>query len=455
MKWLTKDRSFYRDLLNLTSFIALQNLIACFVGLVDNVMIGAYSQEALSGVALANQIQFFLQMLAGGIADGMAVIASQYWGTRRTDPIRRVVVLAVGFELIAGFAFLGVAQTMPGTVLSWLTPDVASAAEGAKYMRIVSWSYPMFAMTMLLVTAQRCVENVRVGMIASLSGLGLNIVLNYALIFGRFGCPEMGAEGAAWATLAGRTVELGVALFYTAKLDKKLQLRLHHFRTLDKTLLGDLLRVGTPVFLASASWGIAMTVQTAILGHMEDAGSVIAANSIANTLFQVITVVVYGLAGSSGVVIGKAVGRDDQIHLKEYVRTLQVLYVFIGLLTSVLLFAFRPLILSMYSVTAEAYQMASDFIGVLCITVVGTAYQCACLTGIVRGGGNTKFVFYNDLIFMWGIVLPLSLLAAFVFHWPPVIVFFCLKCDQLLKCLVAIWQVNSYHWVKKVTRTRV
>ena len=455
MKWLTRDRKFYRELLHLTSFIALQNLIACFVGLVDNVMIGAYSQEALSGVALANQIQFFLQMLTGGVADGMAVIASQYWGTRRTDPIRRVVVLAVGFELLAGFCFLGVAQTMPGTVLGWLTPDMASAAEGAKYMRIVSWSYPMFALTMLLVTAQRCVENVRVGMIASLSGLGLNILLNYALIFGNLGCPELGVEGAAWATLAGRTVELGVALFYTAKIDKKLQLRLHHFKTLDKVLLGDLLRVGTPVFLASASWGVAMTVQTAILGHMENAGSVIAANAIANTLFQVITVVVYGLAGSSGVVIGKAVGRDDQEHLKEYVRTLQVLYVGVGLLTSALLLAFRPAILSLYSVTPEAYRMASDFIGVLCVTVIGTAYQCACLAGIVRGGGNTKFVFYNDLIFMWGIVLPLSLLAAFVFHWPAVWVFFCLKCDQLLKCMVAVWQVNSYHWVRKVTRARV
>ena len=96
--------------------------------------------------------------------------------------------------------------------------------------------------------------------------------------------------------------------------------------------------------------------------------------------------------------------------------------------------------------------MARDFLTVLSVTVVGTAYQCSCLTGIVRGGGNTKFVFYNDLIFMWGIVLPTSLLAAFAWGWSPVWVFFCLKSDQIIKCFVALWQVNSYRWVRKVTR---
>lgn len=88
----------------------------------------------------------------------------------------------------------------------------------------------------------------------------------------------------------------------------------------------------------------------------------------------------------------------------------------------------------------------------LSITLMGTAYQVACLTGIVRGGGHTKFVFYNDLIFMWCIVLPLSLLGAFVWNLPPTLVFFLLKMDQILKCFVAVFEVNSYRWVRKLTR---
>lgn len=452
---LSRDKGFYRQLIKLTSFIALQNVIACFVGLADNVMIGAYSQDALSGVALANQIQFFLQMLAGGIAEGMAVIAAQYWGTKRTEPVKRVTTIAMLFALFAGVLFFLMGQLCPEQALGLLTTDQASIQEGADYMRIVSYSYILFTASCVLVTAQRSVENVSVGMLASLGGLSVNIILNYILIFGHFGAPRMGVKGAAIATLIGRAAELCVVLLYTVCKDQKLRYRFRDLLKLDKLLLKDYARIGTPVFLASASWGVAMTVQTAILGHMEAANSVIAANSIANTLFQLITVVVYGLASASGVVIGKAVGRDDRAHLKEYVDTLQILYVIVGLLTSALLYACKGLILSMYRVTPEASQMAGQFIDVLCVTVIGTAYQCACLTGIVRGGGNTKFVFYNDLIFMWSIVLPISLLAAFVFHWPPVWVFFCLKADQLLKCIIAVWQVNSYHWVKKVARSEL
>ena len=110
---MTRDRDFYRQIARLTGFIALQNVITCFVGLVSNVMIGSYSQDALSGVALANQVQFLLQMLAGGLGDGMAVMTAPYWGTRRLEPIRRVLAIALTFAAGACALFFGVAVFAP------------------------------------------------------------------------------------------------------------------------------------------------------------------------------------------------------------------------------------------------------------------------------------------------------------------------------------------------------
>ncbi len=138
--------------------------------------------------------------------------------------------------------------------------------------------------------------------------------------------------------------------------------------------------------------------------------------------------------------------------LKEYVRTMQLLFLTIGVIAGVLLFACKDLILSFYTVAADTRQLADQFISVLSVTIMGTSYQVACLTGIVRAGGNTKFVLYNDLIFMWGLVLPLSALGAFVWELSPLVVFIFLKCDQILKCFVAVLQVNSYHWVRRLTR---
>ena len=106
----------------------------------------------------------------------------------------------------------------------------------------------------------------------------------------------------------------------------------------------------------------------------------------------------------------------------------------------------------MYDVTAETAALAAVFINILSVTVIGSSYEAPCLCGIVSGGGDTKFVFKNDLLFMWGMVLPLSFLSAFVFCWPIPVTFFILKSDQITKCLVAVFKVNRYKWIKTLTR---
>ena len=110
----------------------------------------------------------------------------------------------------------------------------------------------------------------------------------------------------------------------------------------------------------------------------------------------------------------------------------------------------KDVIIGFYDITESTKTLADSFMTVLCITVIGTSYQMPSLTGIIRAGGETSFVFYNDLIFMWGIVLPSSFLAAFVFDLSPIIVFLCLKSDQILKCFVAMFKVNRYRWIKDI-----
>jgi len=202
-----------------------------------------------------------------------------------------------------------------------------------------------------------------------------------------------------------------------------------------------------PVTYGNLSWGIAMMIQTAIIGRL--GLDTIAANAIATTMFQIISVICYGAASAATVLTGKAIGEGDLNRVKINARTMQVLFLIIGAATGVTLFLLRNVIIDFYSIPADAKSLALNFMLVLSITVVGTAYQAACLTGIVRGGGDTKFVFYNDIIFMWCIVLPLSLLSAFVFNFSPLIVFICLKLDQILKCFVAVIKVNRFKWIKK------
>jgi Na+-driven multidrug efflux pump len=193
-------------------------------------------------------------------------------------------------------------------------------------------------------------------------------------------------------------------------------------------------------------WGVAMVTQTSILGHM--GAFAIAANSIATTIFQIVSVVVFASASATTVIIGKTIGEGRLDKIIAYAKTLQMLYLIIGLCTGVLLFITKDHVLDYYTISAEARVLALQFMTVLSITVCGTAYQMPSLTGIVRSGGDTKFVLYNDTIFMWLIVLPASALCAFVFDLSPLITFICLKSDQILKCFVAIIKVNRFRWIR-------
>ena len=452
-QFFTKDRQFYRSFFVLTAMMALQNVVTCSVNLADNIMLGGYSEEALSGVALANQIQFILQMLTMGIGEGLIVLGAQYWGKKDITAIKKVINIGLLFGCILGAVLWAVIFFFPEQCLFLFTPEKAVIAEGVSYIRIVCFTYLFFCLTNILLCSLRSVETVRIGLLVSLSTLCINMCLNYCLIYGNFGFPRLGAAGATVATLVSRVVEFLIMCVYILGVDKKIRYRLRDLRLFDRMMLKDFTKVDTPVFISNGLWGFAMAAQAAILGHLGQAA--IAANSMAATVFQITSVVAYGAASASAVMIGKAVGAGREHMLKEYTRTLQVLYLGIGFFTGLILFLLRDPIVLLFSVSDEAKELAKQFMAVLSITVVGTSYQVACLTGIVRGGGDTRFVLYNDTIFMWGLVLPLSALAAFVFHWSSVTVFFCLKCDQLLKCIVAVVKVNSYNWVRKLTRDKI
>lgn len=449
MRFLKKDWAFYRRFFALTGMIALQNVIVFSVSLADNLMLGGYSELALSGVALANQIQFLLQMIVMGVGDGMVVLAAQYWGKQDTESIRRIV--AIGFRIGAAASLLLalVMYFFPHAVLSLLTNEEAVIEEGVRYLRVICFSYLFFAMTNVLLAALRSVETVRVAFVVSSSTLVINVCLNYVLIYGNFGAPRLGAQGAAVATLTARIVEFLIVLIYLKFFDRKLHLTARSLLKIDPALLKSYVHSGLPVILSNTMWGIAQAVQTAILGHLGQ--EAIAANSIATTVFQILTVISYGAASATAVLVGKCIGEKRIEDVRRYAKTLQVLFLLIGLLTGASLFLLKDFILGLYAISPGTRALATQFISVLSVTVCGTSYQVAVLTGIVRGGGDTRFVLYNDSIFMWLIVIPSAALSAFVFGFPPVVVFICLKCDQVLKCFVAFFKVNRREWVRELT----
>ena len=448
---LFKDKYFYKTFFTLSSVLILQNLLTFGVNLADNIMLGKYSEVAMSGVSLANQVQFLLQMFALGASNGVAVLAAQYWGKGDTKPIKKIFTSAAIVGTVLS-ALLGLAVIVaPEAVLGLLTDKTNEINAGSEYIVIMGFSYCIFTMTQLFLSMLRSVETVRIGFVINVVSLVVNIGLNYALIFGNFGCPELGVKGAAIATLVARYVEFIIVVFYVFGIDKKIKMKLRDLFVVDKTYIRDYIKTGLPLIFSATSWGIAMAIQTAILGRIES-DAVLGANSIATAVYQVVSVLYTSTSNSGSVIIGKTVGERDIPRVKLYAKRLQVIYLLIGIVSGLIMFLSCDVILSLYNVADETRELAKIFIYILSITIVGSCYEAPALCGIVSGGGDTKFVLFNDLIFMWGIVLPLSFLSAFVWYLPVPVTFFFLKCDQILKCFVAVVKVNRFKWIKKLTR---
>lgn len=455
---ITKDKSFYKNFFSLLAMLALQNMIILSVNLIDNIMIGSYSEDALSGVAAVNQIQFVFQQILLGTGDALVVLGSQYWGEKRTDPIKKIFCGALILGCSFGIILFTLACFIPNGMVSIFTNDLRYIEKGAEYIRIIKYTYIIFPISTIMLASLRSVETVKIAFVSSVVSLIVNGSINYLLINGNFGFPKLGVTGAAIGTLTARVIELLLVSVYIFKGDDKLQLKIRDMFHLDKNLIFDYLKTSRAFIVVAALFGLSTALQTVILGHMdsgatEAVGSPIAANSISSTIYMMLKVASVGASSAASIIIGKTIGQNNIPKVKEYSKTLQLIFLGIGILTSITLFFIRTPILSLYDITDQTRELANQFILILCVTCIGTSYQMPVLTGIVRGGGDSSFVLKNDIISIWGIVLPVSFLAAFVFNASPIVVVACLNADQIFKCGAAVIKVNKFNWIKKLTRT--
>lgn len=308
----------YRKILILAAPIALQNIITMAVGFADNIMVGSLGELALSGVYVANQLQNLLHSLVLGLSTALTILGVQYWGKRDMPSIKNLIGIALKFSISAGLFFLLATLFFPAQILSLFSNDPEVINEALKYIKIIRYSYVFFCITQILIASLRCVETVKVGMYLSIITFFVNVFLNWVFIFGNLGAPALGVQGAALATLMARIMEVPLMILYIKIVDDKLNL---HFKELIKTnyiLLKDFFKYGFPVMLGDIFWGINLAVQSAIIGRLGPIA--LASVSIANTVFSIISVGIYGTAGATSVVIGQTVGAGEYEKVKEYTK---------------------------------------------------------------------------------------------------------------------------------------
>ncbi len=446
---MTKEKEFYKQFFKICIVLVMQNVLTLSVNLADNIMLGSYSEAALSGATAVNQIQFVYQQLIMGVGDALVIFGSQYWGKGETKEIKKIAAIAMACGSIIILIFFISASLIPETLMHIFTNDTLIIEQGLQYLAIIRFTYVLLGIVLILLAVLRTVEMVKIAVALSVSTLIINCSINWVLIAGRYGFPELGIQGAAIGTCTARVVELLILVVYIWKKDKILKLNIRDFFVFDMSFAKKYLKLLGPVLFGAALWGINTAAQTAILGHMSS--NAIAANSASANLFLLIKTAAVGAASTTTIIIGKTIGEGRSDKLQEYAKTFQIMFVMIGVVGSIVLFTLIQPVLSLYSLSAESRYLAEIFLKINCVVFFFMSYQMPTNIGIIRGAGNTKYMMYLDVICIYMIVMPLSFFMAFVVGASPIIVVMCLNLDQFIKIFPGFIKVNHGNWIRNLT----
>lgn len=445
-RYFITDKRFYKRAILLIIPVVLQSCINQGVNMMDTIMVGRLGEVAISASSLANQFYMIFNFVCMGLSAAGLVLASQYWGAGDEKTVRRVFDLVLQLVILFGTVFALLSAVIPERIMRIYTNDADVIREGAKYLRITALIYLPHGISLVTSNVIRSVGNVKLGLYISIISFMVNIGCNYVFIFGKLGMPAMGVMGAAVGTLCARAVEMTVCLVYMLKFEKSLH---YHPRTLLKAptqaLFGEFVRLGLPAVISDTILALAASAISIILGHMGK--EVVSAYAIVTVMDRMCTVAVSGVSSASGVVIGQTVGEGQLKRAMKEGYSFLMMSVGLGLIASALVYFIGRWTVGLYDITPETVSIAFLMMDASAIIVFFQAVQSTLSKGVLRGGGDTKFLMVADVLFQWVVSISVGALAGLVLHMPPFWVLIALRLDYIIKSVWLVTRLKSGKWI--------
>ncbi|MBQ7341429.1 MAG: MATE family efflux transporter [Oscillospiraceae bacterium] len=454
---LIGDRPFYRRVAAVAVPIIVQNGITTFVSLLDNVMVGRVGTLEMSGVSVVNQILLIFMLSVWGINAGAGIFTAQFRGSCDNDGIRytlRYKLLAC-MVITAAFivAMFPAAKPLIGLFLQGEgSPEDARAIMGfgLEYLDIMLWGLVPFALCNAYAGTLRECDKGAVPMVGSMVAVGVNLVLNYLLIFGKLGLPAMGVRGAALATVISRFVELGVVAGWAHLHTKVLPCIKGLFRSvyIPGKLLGKMILKSTPLLFNEALYATGMGIISQCYSTCGLA--VVSAVSIATTLNNLASVVTTAIGNTIGIIMGQMLGAN---HSREELRTtnsrLLALAVAAGVTFGLLLVAISWVFPLCYNASGEIRALATSLILIMAVVKPFLTFSSSCYY-TVRAGGQIGITFLYDSGFMFVFTIPIAFCLSRFTDISILPMFFCCQLPDVCKCVLGFIMIKKERWMQRL-----
>lgn len=444
-----EKKEFYDQLFKLAIPISLQSLIMAVLYLVDQLMVGQLGGVAIASVGMSSKIYSVISVVLAGLATGLSVYAAQYSGSKDRKSITQLLGLSLGIGLLLSGLFSIFVFLFPQLCLSIFTTDKEVLENGHIFLKIVALSYIPTMLTMLYSAVLRSTGHVKYPMIVSVAAVGLNIVLNYALIFGNWGFPELGLAGAAYATLFARLLEsaLIVGAVYRGKLPGAGGIK--ELCSVSKVKSVPFLRTIAPIVLTELVWVLGEACYSIIYSRMGTAE--MTAMTVTFPLQGLTIGLLAGLSGAAGIMVGHKLGEKNNTVAFSYARIFVRIGVGFSLLLGALIAVLAPLYVSAFNITEEERGLAISVICFFALFLWIKVGNMIIAGGILQSGGDSKFVFIMEASTTWLLGVPLGLLLSWGWKQPLPWVYFFLSLEEAVRLVIGYIRFRRGKWLKQLT----
>jgi len=442
------NKAFLNAFLKIALPVALQNMFISMLGIVDTLVIGQMGEVPIAAIGLATQLYFILTLVLFGITSGAAIFTAQYWGQKDLTSVRRVQ--GVSITLSAGFSVLIalVATLFPQQVLSFYTTDPAVIESGRQYLSIIGISYIPVAITLSYASVLRTTGQIKLPVAVGVVFLCCNTFLNYCLILGKFGLPQMGMQGAAVAACVARYLECATLLLITYRRRLPPAASLRELIDFPPGFLRKYMRVATVVVLNELLWSIGSTVLNSIFAHMSTDS--IAAMNIARAITNIGFMVGFGTMTACAILVGNKIGEGDNEGAYRFARWSLVTGVIGSLIIGALMVLGSIWILGMYQVPQETRTAAFRIIIIFSACQWLRTIDGTVVVGILRSGGDTLFSGILDVGAMWIGSVPLCYLGGIILGLPVEWVALLSVTESLIKAGIGLPRMLSRRWINNL-----
>ena len=460
VKVMLQDKQFIKKTIAITLPVAFQNLLNTLLNMVDTYMITQLGEGTIAAVGLANKVFFVFSLLMFGISSGSGILASQYYGKRDMISIKRVLRMSLSIGIGGSFLFVIPALLCPEVVMRIFSPEQNIIKVGAAYLVVIAVSYPLTAITNSFVAILRSMNYVRLPVVITIISILVNVILNYGLIYGNLGMPEMGVAGAALATVIARAVEVtvllivvykhkrgddGVGDFIHSKYNKAAE---NNQPFINKPFVVRYFSAAAPVIANEFMWGLGVTMYSLVYGRMgEDAAAAI---TITSTVEQLAMVFFFGICHAAAVVLGNELGANNLKKAEIYAKNYMIMQLCLSILGAILTLIFKEAIISLFPVSAIVGEYIRLSLTVFAFYMPVRLLNTLIIVAILRSGGDTVAALLLDVTSVWLIGIPMAIIGGLILKLPIYVVYGMITIEEVYKAILGYIRYRQKKWLKNI-----